>query len=648
MEIKKNIFLSNTIEVSPFKCKNSFPHNSIPKREAKEHSEKILTKIINCLKENEKLCENTLIPCKKGAYLEFSSENNFPLKYESLEDRKGGIRLLNVQENSDKTVTKATIFIPEKKEKILVTKIKDYGSKITNTKVPKNNCLVASIEDLKLADISSFWIGDKNEIPNKYPKWCEIWLRYEYNNKLINSYVQTENIFLSTCKNLSIKVDDNLIVFPERIVKLALLTGEQLDNLIFGCPYIAEIKPASVTNYFFYNLDHKGQLEWCDDLSDRTNYEDNNVSVCLIDTGIASEHPLLKESIQKDGLHTIKEGWGLGDTGYRGDYHGTLMAGIALYFDLKRALLSPSNIVLKHKLESVKILPPNDDNDPKLYGALTKQAVALAEIANPKLKRAICMAITEDLTNGNPSSWSAAIDSLISSAEEEGNKRLFFVSAGNIHLNEIKDYPISNFEHSVKSPGQAWNAITVGAYSNDIIITDPKFKDFSPVAKTKELSPYSSTSYKWDSKWPIKPEILLDGGNVATNGYDFTNLEEYSLLTTNSKFNNNLFSNIDGTSSATAQASWMASQIMALYPNAWPETIRALLIHSATWSEEMIKQFCINDTKSKGRKDLLRACGYGIPNLKNAIQCLNNRVNLVIEGELKPFNEESMNEMHFS
>jgi len=35
----------------------------------------------------------------------------------------------------------------------------------------------------------------------------------------------------------------------------------------------------------------------------------------------------------------------------------------------------------------------------------------------------------------------------------------------------------------------------------------------------------------------------------------------------------------------------MAAQIMAEYPEIWPETVRALLIHSARWTEKMKKQF---------------------------------------------------------
>lgn len=93
-------------------------------------------------------------------------------------------------------------------------------------------------------------------------------------------------------------------------------------------------------------------------------------------------------------------------------------------------------------------------------------------------------------------------------------------------------YPDANMIHSVESPGQSWNALTVGAFSQSVIINDEAFSGFSPVAESGQLSPYSATSIMWASKWPVKPEILLDGGNVATNGADYVPCPDLSLLTT--------------------------------------------------------------------------------------------------------------------
>ncbi len=69
--------------------------------------------------------------------------------------------------------------------------------------------------------------------------------------------------------------------------------------------------------------------------------------------------------------------------------------------------------------------------------------------------------------------------------------------------------------------------MTVGAYNNDIDIQDENFKGFTPLADVGELSPYSATSVLWDNKWPIKPEILFNGSNIATNGTDYSECPDF-------------------------------------------------------------------------------------------------------------------------
>lgn len=150
----------------------------------------------------------------------------------------------------------------------------------------------------------------------------------------------------------------------------------------------------------------------------------------------------------------------------------------------------------------------------------------------------------------------------------------------------------------------------------------------------------------WESKWPIKPEVLFNGGNMAMNGTDFSECPDLSMLTTNYRPISRQFSTIWGTSSAAAQASWFCSKLLEEYPDIWPETVRALMIHSAEWTDAMKHQFCFEDTKAKGRHRLLRTCGYGIPNLYRAILCIENSVNMVAQGELQPYGKKSMKDMH--
>jgi len=494
---------------------------------------------------------------------------------------------------------------------------------------------------LNLLYLEAFWIGDQNDIPNTNPMWCEVWLRVEN-----DQYDAVNDSFALCCKELKIQCDNKRINFPERMIKLVFANAVQLGDLIGSTPFISEIRRAQELTSFFDELPNVEQKEWIDDLLARTEFVDSNATVCVLDTGISTGHPLLVNAVDDEMVQSVEPSWGNHD--HSG--HGTEMAGIALYYDLKAKFLFPYHSEIRHRIESVKILPPKGENDPKLYGSITQNAIYLAEIANPNADRTTCMAITSEKYNtgdGRPTSWSGAIDNITSGAFGE-SKRLFFISAGNVNLSEIKEtnYPNANTLHSVESPGQAWNAITVGAYSDLTQISDPLLKDYTAVADNGQLSPYSSTSLMWSAKWPIKPEILCNGGNIASDGENYTECSDFSILTTHYKPLERLLTTTWGTSSATAQASHLAANIMAEYPGIWPETVRALIVHSARWTDAMKAQFCVQDEKNQGRRNLLRTCGYGIPNLETAIQCMQNNVNLVIEGDLQPYVKGSMKDMH--
>lgn len=639
---KRNIFLENTAEkfkfISPLSGggKRSFPVRENPE----EHAKRILQKLETC-QQSLSNRQVAAIHYKNGLYLEFSGKLANDLKTESLENLKQGIRLLNIREEGD--TKKATVYVPDNKVSYFLKKASDYRESIGVSKNPKNNDLIRSIEDIRLAVVESFWIGDASLIPGDENVWCEVWLRSGIDFKTV------VDLFDDFCKEHQVNRKKGYIQFPERVVVMLLANRETLDILITECAYVAELRRVPESTSFFDKLCGLDQQQWVEDLKDRVHFTDSNSSVCILDTGIASNHPLLKSAIMPDGVQCLEKSWGVEDH----DGHGTGMAGVALYNDLKEALESPGRIEINHKIESVKILPPSGGNNPELYGELTKRAVLLSEIANTNVDRSICMAVTADpsLKDGRPSSWSGAVDSITSGADGD-DKQLMLISVGNVCPQEFQRvaYPDANLIHTVEDPAQAWNALAVGAYNNDIDISDPDYKGCVPVADVGELSPYSSTSVTWSNKWPVKPDILFNGSNVATNGADYTECSDYALLTTAKNYLRKPFDRIWATSAATAQAAYMSAELYAAYPGIWPETIRALMVHSASWTDKMKQQFCKDDKKSTGRRQLLRTCGYGIPDINRAIQCADNSVNLVLEGELQPFLQDgskvSMNEMH--
>lgn len=644
---KANIFLSNTKESMPYKTpkKSRVKHNYPDLERPLEHVRKLKQELQSIVNSSISPKQVAAMKAKDGFYLDVSGKQGYELNYKSLEDGRYGIQLLNVKSKDD--LTKATLFVPKNKASHLIRKFNQFESSLGMDGNPKNNDLVRSIDTIREADVESFWQGPHENIPTSDIRiWCEVWLSAEKQN---NCDILSE--FKALLDKFNIAYKDEHITFPERIVMLILVNYNDLVALLQCSKYIAELNKCEEPNSFFIKESLTAQYDWVDNIKNRLQPEDSNATICLLDTGVSSAHPLLEPFIREQDVHTV---FGDGDVSDF-DGHGTGMAGVALYHDLNQSLLSRNTISIPYRIESSKILR-NQKNDPELYGAITAQGILFNEIENPNKDRSICMAVTTDATDGHPTSWSGAIDEIVAGVNvfraDNEDKRLMLISAGNVELSEFRaiKYPDVNINSYVQNPGQSWNALTVGAYNSKIQIDDTVFLGCHPVADVGELSPYSSTSVLWDNKWPIKPEILMDGGNIVYKDNFYSNCDDLSLLTTNHKLSKNLFSTIWATSAATAQASKLSAEIYSKYPNAWPETIRALMVHSARWTDKMKQQFLPAESPKKSDiRVLLRTCGYGIPNLERAVSCKNNYVNMIIEEELQPFDFDKRvvtNELH--
>lgn len=647
---KPNIFLDNTGETFAFTSPKSARPKALPCRNRYEHGEKIRREFQACFQHSSKSQQAIAIRKNEGTYIEIRGLENYTLTSKSLENLQQGIRLCNIR--NDGNVEIATVFIPQGKEVVFLKKIDSYLTEDTDAGKPKNQNLIDSIESVKRAVIESFWFGLKDDLPIENEKWCEVWFRCNERNEDIGS--QVEGIFY-TLNALEIKYKNDYLHFPERIVLLLEINQHKFEHLLYYCENILEFRLTPEPNNFFESLTGVEQKAWVSDLlsrieSNNTTVPNDNLNICILDTGISIHNPLLIPFIQEKSLYTVNHEWAVDDV----VGHGSEMAGVALFGNLKKCLVGNRTINIQHSLESVKILPDRGSNSSDLYGAITEQAVLLPKIDEPNTNRIYCMAVTADKYgnyDGSPTSWSAAIDS-ITSGVIDNEKKLFFISAGNVKTTELSSiqYPESSINHSVESPGESWNAITVGAFANDIFDHEDYNTPIEIVADVNELSPYSSTSLSWDKRWPIKPEILLDGGNMISTGDDYSNSVDLSLLTTSHRPLNHLFSYIWGTSAATAKAAWMGAKILEEYPNMWPETVRALLIHSADWTDKMKAQFLGNERSKTALRRLLRCCGYGIPTLEKALQCYSNSINMIIESEIKPYCKKnssySINEMH--
>ncbi|MEQ1546077.1 S8 family peptidase [Methyloglobulus sp.] len=610
-----------------------------PPRNRQTHAQQLIDQIQEIQSQQSDIIEQQKafgLDVSNGIYLAFESEPDFELKFDSLEFQPSGIELCNVKLDDNKTI--ATVFVPEGKLTHFLKKISQYQLENTPKDQPKNKDLVESITAIKLAAIDALWTDDPELLPNANESiWWEVWLRRS--NK-----IDYEGFLRDHASHLDLRVGTESIHFLDRIIVLVFGTREQISHSIHLLGAIAELRKAKDTADFFTGMSRLDQQAWIEHtLENLTPPPDAAPSVCILDTGVNNAHPLLQSVADTNDMHTYHSDWGTDDR----NGHGTNMAGLSVYGDLTEALANPLPIHLTHRLESVKITPnPGYHTDKKLYGAITRESIARVEITADR-QRVFCMAVstTDDRDRGRPSSWSAALDAITSGYEDE-QQRLVILSAGNTDSQYRHLYPNNNLTDEVHDPGQSWNALTVGGYTEKAWLDTVTNPGWSPLAPPGGLAPASCTSMAWQKTWPIKPDIVMEAGNMATNpAYveaDYID-DALQLLTTGHQFvlGKQLVSFGD-TSAAAALAANLAAKVQALYPGSWPETIRALLIHSAQWTPALKAAFEPLTTQDKYRQ-LLRYCGYGVPDEETLFWSARNELTLIAQDLIHPYIKEGSN-----
>jgi hypothetical protein len=542
---------------------------------------------------------------------------------ELLENRVKHIELVAVRQASEASPVLATVFVPDSATDHFLKKIETYRTEQTKKGKPKNEALIARIENIALAAVRSLFTDDPALLPDAGQQiWWEVWIRQGH-----------ADAFDAVAQRLGIPVQQQRLVFPEREVRLVFGSEITVARLFVNSDAIAELRRAKDTPARFIRWSNVEQGAAATELVGRlAGLEPQDAAVCILDTGVTQAHPLIAPALDANDVQTYDPGWPRGDS--RG--HGTNMAGTALYGDLTPLMTGNGPVVLTHRLESVKILPDQGENEPRLYGAITAESVARAEVQAPNRQRAVCLAVTSDLgTNrGRPSSWSAAVDQLCFG--DETTSRLVLVSAGNIRDGISKaDYPARNETEPIENPAQAWNAIAVGACTEKATLVDQTYAGWEPIAPVGDLSPSSRTSVTWEKKWPIKPDVVLEGGNWAALGDQCDCPDDLGLLTTYRDPTTRHFDIFRDTSAATAMAGNLAGKIIAAMPERSPETIRALIVHSAEWTPAMRQQFEAAASEQQKRV-VLRKYGYGVPNYERAILSTLNDLTLIAEDELQP------------
>lgn len=356
-------------------------------------------------------------------------------------------------------------------------------------------------------------------------------------------------------------------------------------------------------------------------------------AVVVIDTGISSEHTLLKAAL----LPSVIAGHGIpGTEDTHG--HGTQMAGLALYPDLGQSLERGTHTA-SHWIQSSRVLvrpgagtaaPDNHE----MWPALTQGAVQSAEAGDPRPRnRVYTMAVTQSMQEAPdsgpmPTLWSHAIDVM---AFNRGAGRLFVVSAGNARPSQLlalaEQYPQLQLSEKIHDPAQADNAVTVGALTHRVQLPPGNtYAEYRVVAaEPGGISPFTSVGMP-GSEWPIKPDVVMEGGNFAVSKtLPDSGVDTLSGLTTQkTQIAGRPLTTLNMTSEATARAARTLASIWAAEPDLRPETVRALLVHSSSWTRTLAKQFEVT-------ADRVIASGYGLPNENLATACAQGVATIVLE-----------------
>jgi hypothetical protein len=591
-------------------------------------------------------------------FIQIDSENGFEIDLKKFET--GSQRISNAQfvrsineVGEEKIVHQVTVYLDKVEIPKFLKKIDEYGNKEKNTDKgnPKNAALVANIENIKAASLKSFWQELNYDFPKDYTNvWWEVWVNREIDENVLSIDL------ITLLNNQDVKIGNRILQFPEHFVFLIKGTTSQLQNSILYYQGLSELRKPLETADFFTNLNVEWQELFLNDLADRIDIKKSNVSVCLLDTGVTKSNDVLKLLIPDRNLETINPSWTVSDSIRAG--HGTQMASTILLGDLTSVLQETSTLSIFYQFESIKIIQANHANDPELYGKITIEAVSNAVTLNKDNKRIVCLAVTSDNThhNGKPSSWSSAIDKLLFGEENEPNETtIAVISAGNIGLDNRLSYPLINEQESIQDPSQAFNALTVGAYTEKDNIDYTNFPTAEILAQRGDLSPSSRTSLSWESNgWPRKPDFVMEGGNdgIFNNGLlDADSLKLLSIKPVD--ISGNHLSTFGDTSGATALAAKFIAELYFYYPNYWPETIRALTIHSATWTDQMLSHLSKSSNQRKYREEMIKVIskvGYGVPNLAKAKFSAENSLTMILERELTPYKLEKStiktNEFH--
>ena len=373
--------------------------------------------------------------------------------------------------------------------------------------------------------------------------------------------------------------------------------------------------------------------------------------VCILDSGIVSNHPLLASNVAaKSAVLTA------GEVASDAHGHGTHVGGLAVFGDV-RACYENGLFSSQIQLFSARVL--NDENrfdDAKLILNQMREAIRIFSVA-PNNCRIFNLSLgsSEPVITGpnsRQSLWAECPDTL---AREL--KVLLIVSAGNnprVFANTpgeaeqvLATYPgyLLEADCALADPATAAIPLTVGAiaeFSAPAVRTNSTTNDYvRAIAGNHEASPFTRAGLGLNGA--LKPEFVHYGGNLLFDGTGTTYRHIRTVLPDPGmavmSFSHqplrHMFAYQVGTSQAAPRVSRMAAMVLhelskIVEGDVDPNLVRAVLANSAVIPESARTRL----EAIAGEEGVRRVLGYGLPDEDVALESGDRRVTMIAQGEL--------------
>ncbi len=370
---------------------------------------------------------------------------------------------------------------------------------------------------------------------------------------------------------------------------------------------------------------------------------DDMPAIVVLDSGVATGHPLLGAAIG-DAQNFLQGSRSAADE----NGHGTMVAGIALYGDVE-VCLREGRFIPQLRLFSGRITDENSQGQSDFIENAVAGAVSyFSSQYGCKIFNLSFGDSMKPYHGGHVRGLAAVLDSL---AQEHGV--LFVVSAGNFYGTEefpmhwLHEYPHYLFDEACRilDPAPAVNVLTVGSIARHevsrLATRFPNDVEYQPIARRDQPSPFTRTGP--GPLGAIKPELVEYGGNLSVNvrhGVDRLDIGNATLgeISTSLEFaHGSPFAMDVGTSYAAPRIANLAGRLLATYPDADANLLRALILAHAS-QPDAARTLLKGDVEK-----LFRIVGYGRPDSGAALlsdeQCVTLMANDRMSGDVHHFYE---------